>query len=185
MKKLVLIAVLVMGFSVAAIAQDQDLPAYEVFTGYSYFRFVPKGSSADLHGWNIATAFNKNEKVAVVMDFTGNYGKYNDRFNRHDNRAIKVHSFLFGPKITFPQGRYSPFIQGLVGVYHLNRGGGTTRETENDFGSAFSFGMDIKANDKISVRPFQAEYVMVRSKGIRQSDMRVSSGVVFKMGRKY
>jgi hypothetical protein len=183
MKKLVFIAVFVMGFSVAAIAED--LPAYELFTGYSYFRFAPAGSSADLHGWNVALIFNKNQNAAIVMDFTGNYGGFNDRFNKHDNRAIKAHSFLFGPKVTIPQGRYSPFIQGLVGVYHLNRGGGASRETENDFGCAFSFGMDIKANDRISVRPFQAEYVVVRSKGIRQSDMRVSSGVVFKMGRKY
>jgi hypothetical protein len=183
MKKLVFIAVCVMGFSVAAIAED--LPAYELFTGYSYFRFVPTGSSADLHGWNVALIFNKNEKAAVVMDFTGNYGKYNDRFNKINNRAIKAHSFLLGPKITLPQGRYSPFIQGLIGVYHLNRGGRQARETENDFGAAFSFGLDIKASDKISVRPLQAEYVVVRSKGIRQSDMRVSSGVVFRMGKKY
>ena len=119
------------------------------------------------------------------MDFTGNYGTFNDRFNKRNNRAVKANSFLFGPKIAIPEGRYSPFIQGLVGVYHINRGGRTSRETENDFGSAFSFGVDIKANDKISVRPFQAEYVMVRSKGIRQSDMRVSSGVVFKMGKKF
>jgi hypothetical protein len=183
MKKLVFIVVFVMGFSVAAIAED--LPAYELFTGYSYLRFVPAGSSADLHGWNLALTFNKNNNVAVVMDFTGNYGTFNDRFNKLTNRAIRAHSFLFGPKIAIPRGRYSPFIQGLVGVYHINRGGRDARETENDFGSAFSFGIDIKANDKISVRPFQAEYVMVRSKGIRQSDMRVSSGVVFKMGRKY
>jgi opacity protein-like surface antigen len=183
MKKLVFIAVFVMGFSVAAIAED--LPAYELFTGYSYFRFVPTGSSADLQGWNIALDFNKNPNVAVVADFTGNYGRFNDKFNRHDNRAVKVHSFLFGPKFTVPQGRYSPFIQTLVGVYHINRGGMTTRETENDFGCAFGFGLDIKASDKISVRPFEAEYVLVRSKGIRQSDMRVSSGVVFKIGNKY
>jgi hypothetical protein len=119
------------------------------------------------------------------MDFTGNYGKFNDRFNKRDNRAVKAHSFLFGPKITIPQGRYSPFIQGLVGVYHINRGGMAARETENDFGCAFSFGLDIKTNDRISVRPLQTEYVMIRSKGIRQSDMRVSSGVVFRMGKKY
>jgi hypothetical protein len=183
MKKLVLIAVFVMGFSVAAIAED--LPAYELFTGYSYFRFVPTGSSADLQGWNMAIAFNKNKNTAIVADVTGNYGRFNDRFNKHDNRAIKVHSFLFGPKVAIPKGRYSPFLQALIGVYHINRGGGVSRDTENDFGCAFSFGMDIKASDKISVRPLQAEYVLVRSKAIRQSDLRVSSGVIFNIGKKY
>jgi hypothetical protein len=183
MKKLVLIAVFVMGFSVAAIAQD--LPAYEIFTGYSYFRFVPTGSSNDLHGWNVALDFNKNKYAAIVADFTGNYGRYNDRYNQLTNRPIKAHSCLFGPKITVPQGRYSPFIQALVGVYHVNYGGRQSRRTENDFGAAFSFGVDISANKSISVRPFQAEYVALRAKAIIQSDIRVSSGVVFKMGTKY
>ena len=183
MKKLALIAVFVMGFSVTAIAED--FPAFELFTGYSYFRFVPEGSSNDLQGWNIAVSFNKNQYSALVADFTGNYGKYNDRFNELEDRQVKVHSFLFGPKFTLPEGRYVPFVQTLVGVYHINRGGVPRRNTENDFGCAFSFGLDIEAGEKMRVRPFQAEYVVVRSKGIFQSDIRVSSGVVFKVGTRY
>jgi hypothetical protein len=185
MKKLVFIAVFALGISVTAVAQDFDLPAYQLFTGYSYLRFVPEGSSNDLQGWNIALDFNKSKHYAIVADFTGNYGKYSDKLNQKENRNIKAHSFLFGPKVTIPQGRYSPFVQALFGVYHINRGGARTRETENDFGCAFSFGMDIQANKRIAVRPFQAEYVAVRSKGIIQDDIRVSSGVVFKMGMKY
>jgi opacity protein-like surface antigen len=183
MKKLVLIAVFVMGFSVTAIAQD--FPAFELFTGYSYLRFVPEGSSNDLHGWNIALTFNKSQYASFVADFTGNYGKYNDRFNKLEDRNVKAHSFLFGPKLTIPEGRYLPFIQALVGVYHINRGGVPRRNTENDFGAAFGFGLDIDAGEKMRVRPFQAEYVTIRSKGIFQSDIRVSSGVVFKLGKRY
>jgi hypothetical protein len=183
MKKLVIIAVFVMGCSVAAIAQD--LPAIELFTGYSYMRFVPAGSSNDLHGWNIALDFNKSKNYAIVADFTGNYGRFNDTINKINGRQIKAHSFLFGPKIMVPQGRYTPFIQALFGVYHLNRGGRLMRSTENDFGCAASFGIDIEANKAISVRPFQAEYVRIRSKAIMQTDIRVSTGVVFKIGTKY
>jgi hypothetical protein len=189
MKKLVCIAVFSLVFSVAAIAQD--VPASELFLGYSYFRFVPAGSSNDLHGWNIAMDFTKNKNLALVADFTGNYGKYDDSLyriagaDRSGIRNIKVHSFLFGPKVMIPQGRYTPFIQGLFGVYHINRGGRRTRQTENDFGCGLSFGLDIDATERFSVRPFQAQYVALRSQGMVQQDIRISTGLVVKMGKSY
>jgi hypothetical protein len=176
MKKLVLVAVFVMGFSVMTMAQD--LPAYEFFTGYSYLRWAPIGASGDLQGGEIAVAFNKNKHAAIVGDFTGNYGKIS-------GRNINVHSALFGPKVMMPYGRYTPFVQALFGVYHVNLGGMRKRDTENDFGYALGLGMDVEVNQFISVRPFQAEYVGVRSAGIIQSDMRVSAGAVFKLGKKF
>jgi hypothetical protein len=187
MKKLVFVAVFVMGFSALAIAQD--LPAYEIFAGYSYLRLAPVGSSADLQGGNLAIAFNKNKNVALVANFSGNYGKVKDPlFLRNGQPAIrnaKAHSVLFGPKIAFPQGRYSPFVQALFGVYHLNYGGFRSRDTENDFGFDAGFGMDIEVNKLVSVRPFQAEYVGIRSQGNLQTDFRISAGAVIKIGKKY
>jgi hypothetical protein len=187
MKKLVFVAVFVMGFSAMAIAQD--LPAYEIFTGYSYLRLAPTGSSGDLQGWNIAVAFNKNKNAALVANFSGNYGKVQDPLFLTNGKATirnaKVHSVLFGPKIAFPQGRFSPFVQALFGVYHVNYGGMKKRDTENDFGLDAGFGMDIEVSKQISVRPFQAEYVAIRSQGNLQSDYRLSAGAVFKIGKKY
>jgi hypothetical protein len=182
MKKLFFVAVFVMGFSAMAIAQD--LPAYEFFTGYSYLRWVPAGASGDLQGWDISVAFNKNQNAAIVADFTGNYGKIMDPLQKRE-RNIKVHSAMFGPKFVIPQGRFSPFVQALFGVYHVNVGGMKTRDTENDFGFAIGFGTDVEVNSLISVRPFQIEYVGVRSQGIIQDDLRISAGAVFKFGKKF
>jgi hypothetical protein len=187
MKKLVFVAVFVMGFSVMAIAQD--LPAYEIFTGYSFLRVAPAGSSGDLQGWNLAIAFNKSKNAALVANFSGNYGKVQDPLyltnGKPTIRNAKAHSVLFGPKITIPQGRYSPFVQALFGVYHINYGGMRSRDTENDFGLDAGFGLDIEVTKMINVRPIQAEYVAIRSQGRLQSDYRASAGVVFKIGKKY
>jgi hypothetical protein len=187
MKKLVFVAVFVMGFSAMAIAQD--LPAYEIFTGYSYLRWAPVGSSADLQGWNLAVAFNKNKNAALVASFSGNYGTAKDPLlltnGNPTARNIKAHSVLFGPKITIPQGRFSPFVQALFGVYHINTGGMRMRDTENDFGFDTGFGMDIEVNKLISVRPFQVQYVGIRSQGNLQTDFRASAGMVIRIGKKY
>ena len=56
MKKLVLVAVLLLGFSIVAVAQDY--PKVEVFGGYSYFRMdtttnfgAPSGDSRSQYEW--------------------------------------------------------------------------------------------------------------------------------------
>ena len=80
MKKLVLVAVLLLGFSIVAAAQDY--PKVEVFGGYSYFRMdtitnfgAPSGEAdLNMNGFDINVAINGNKWLGFVVDFSGAYG---------------------------------------------------------------------------------------------------------------
>ena len=65
MKKLLLVAVLLLGFSVMAVAQDT--PVVEIFGGYSYFRPDTQEDDFDLnmHGWNASVAINGNKYAGI------------------------------------------------------------------------------------------------------------------------
>jgi len=182
MKKLVLVAVLILGFSVMAMAQD--IPATEIFAGYSHFR-CDKDAACDLNGWDVAVAFNINKHVAPVVDIHGQYGKqYDPRFFMRD-RNFSAHSVMFGPKFMMPVGRFTPFGQFLVGVYHSNLGGMQTRKTENNPAIAIGGGVDVNVNSRLSVRAVQAEYYGIRYLGSVHNDLRISAGAIFKFGKRY
>ena len=76
MKKLVLVAMVLMGFSVMAVAQDP--PKVEVFGGYSFVRVdtttnfgAPSGNDLNMNGWDVNVAFNGNKWLGFVADFSG------------------------------------------------------------------------------------------------------------------
>ena len=81
MKKLVLVAVFLLGFSVMAMAQD--LPKVEVFGGYSLVLVDTsttlnqsgwEGMDLNLNGWNSSVVFNGNKYFGFVAEFGGSYG---------------------------------------------------------------------------------------------------------------
>lgn len=182
MKKLVLLAVLVMGFSAMAIAADEELPAVEIFGGYSLLNCDPgAGSTADClhHGWNASAHFVGNSYLGVVADIAGQYGSIG---------AVDAssHSFLFGPRVTIRKGKLAPFAQFLLGGIHSSYDGlsATRTVTSNDFAMAMGGGLDVKASDKLSIRPFQMEYFARKSGGDFMNNLRFSVGVVYSLGKR-
>jgi opacity protein-like surface antigen len=183
MKKLVLVAVLLFGFSVLAVAQD--VPVAEVFGGYSYVRVNPTPEqypdSFNLNGFSTSVAFNVNKIAGVVADFGGYYGSIPNT----SDAKIHIHSLMFGPRINVRKGKVTPYVQALFGYAHsavivndVNQG------KENDFAMAFGGGVDINVNKLISVRPVQIEYVGIKSGQDLLNNMRFSAGIVFKLGKR-
>ena len=123
MKKLVLVAALLLGFSVVALAQD--VPAVEVFGGYSYFRLNGTDPDGDfglnMNGWNASIAFNANKWAGFVADFGGVYAtdEEEDEGEIYGTK-VKIHSFMFGPRISMRRGKVTPFAQFLIGMAHVN-----------------------------------------------------------------
>jgi len=161
MKKLVLVAVFVIGFSIVAVAQEER-PAYQFFGGYSslqqqfvYFRAeqrtAPEGyfivkppdkkARTQLNGWNISLAINGKKWLAFITDFSGYYGKVGSPYlfevsylETKYPRPWKSHSLLFGPKLSITAGKFTPYIQTLFGDIHTNLGGhqmGATSTAQN------------------------------------------------------
>jgi opacity protein-like surface antigen len=183
MKKLLLVAVLLLGFSVMAIAQDT--PAVEVFGGYTYMHPDTKDKSIDfnMNGWNASVAFTGNKYLAFVADFGGAYGSDG---GSEDKTSVRFHTIMFGPKVSARVGKVTPFAQALFGYARLT--GKTFQEVqvlrENDFAYTIGGGIDINLNDKIAIRPGQIEYLGVKSQSDILNNLRYSAGIVFKLGKR-
>lgn len=179
MKKLVLIAVFLLGFSLVSMAQNN--PTAEIYLGYAYSRCDTQGAdeSCNLNGWNGSVSLNPNNKVGVVVDFGGYYGKVGDDIDAN------IHSLMVGPKVTFRQERVTPFVQALIGYAHPNlKAGPTVLAKENDFAMAFGGGLDINITDLFAVRPVQMDYFVVKSGSDMLDNFRYSGGIVFKLGNR-
>jgi len=177
MKKVVLFAVFLLGL--AAVAAAQDVPKAELFGGYSYLRCDAEGNSdCNLNGWNASIAINANKYLGIVGDFTGVYGTVDDSVN------VKLHTFLFGPKIAFRGGRLTPFAQALFGSAHLRISDESNwSDRDNHFAMTLGGGLDINAGEYVAIRLFQMEYLLMRIDRDNRSNFKLSAGIVFKLGK--
>jgi opacity protein-like surface antigen len=180
MKKFLLVALLMLSFSMIAVAQG--VPLAEIYGGYSYLRcgVDVKDFECKLHGWDASLAINGNKWLGLVVDFGGNYGTV------EDTTEIHAHSFLLGPKVSIRKGRVAPFLQGMIGFANVRIGEGSSKSQTNDFAMAFGGGLDISVNDKVAIRPFQLEYFGIKEPltGEITDNIRVSAGVVVKLGKR-
>jgi len=191
MKKLGLVVILLVGFSAMAVAAD--VPAVEVFGGYSFLRCetLNSGATCNLNGWSAGAAFNMSENWSGVVDVSGHYGYVDDFSPSFTWFDLKEHTFLFGPRYTIRAGKLAPFVQALFGINHVNPEPDYSATTQNNFAMAFGGGVDFAINDRISLRPAQLDYFATRNASLNASassnfskNLRYSAGIVFKFGKR-
>jgi hypothetical protein len=133
-----------------------------VFLGYSYNRANFSGGGINLNGWNGALEGKIAPFFGVVVDISGQYGS-----------GVSQHNVLFGPRVSVPVGRVTPFAHVLFGVSHVSGGG----DSDTSFGDTIGGGIDYKLIKVIGWR-FQGDLLQTRFFGGTQNDFRFSTGVV-------
>jgi opacity protein-like surface antigen len=174
MKKLIMAAALVLAFAFQASAQD-TAPKVELSGGYSY---VHNGKfSLDFHGGSGSLAYNFNNWLGAVADI-GGY-----KLSGTPGASLNIVSYTFGPRISFRHDRFTPFAQILLGGARasasVNGGGGGS---ENTFSMLAGGGLDIKLSQHFGVRLPQIEYFMTRFGSQTQNNVRISAGIVIRLG---
>jgi opacity protein-like surface antigen len=160
-------------------AAAQETPKAELFGGYSY-------AGGNFHGWNASITGNVNKWFGVVADFSGHYGGSGDEDGFSERQ--RVHSYLFGPRVSARRKRLMPFAYALFGASNL-------RTELTGFGQRFIFsdtgfslvaggGLDIKVNDRVAVRAFQLDYLRARFFGETENRGRLAFGIVLRFGKK-
>jgi len=141
-------------------AQDQA----ELFGGFSYLRFnSPPG--VNQNGWQLGGQYKFRDWVGGVADFAGNYGS-----------GASTYTYLFGPQISMPSSRVSPFGHLLLGGAHFGAG----RIGESSFSMALGGGIDVHITDQVFWRAAQLDYLLTEFGGASQNNFRFSTGVVFR-----
>jgi len=164
-----IVAVLCM-FGTLAAAQDQPVPKWELFGGYSVF-----DPGANVHGqlpgallplssrleWNprgagASLTYDFNNWFGLTLDTSTDWGSgENGIAKRIDDAAFS--NLSFGPKITFRHHRFSPFLEVLVGDHRLMP---DAFHDVDKLGVMFGGGLDINLSRHVALRLLRADYVI-------------------------
>jgi hypothetical protein len=176
----------------ASLASAQ-VPGGNVFFGYSYYSEdlssigqVDAGGwgRANTNGWEASVEGKVIPFLGFVADFDSHYGSQNLTILCPAGAPcpavtanITEHNFLFGPRVSFPAGRFRPFVEGLFGGAHMNISEGVG--SDYSFATALGGGLDYKIIKPLAWR-FQGDYVQTRLFGATQNNVRLSTGIVFR-----
>lgn len=150
----------------------------DIFAGYSYLHFDSASMGLphkiSLNGWAATgTVYVYKPWLGVVADFSGNYGK-------NYGLAFNAYNFLAGPELAYRRHRNTIFIRGLVGVARNN----VSAATDSGFEYGGGGGLDIGLRRHLAVRALQADYLKTHTFGVDQTNIRLSTGLVFRWGSK-
>ncbi len=146
----------------------------DLFGGYQYTRIGGPGG-VNANGWNAALTGNVNRWFGVTADFSGTYKGVG-------GISANAYTYTFGPTVTLRNERVSPFAHALFGGFRASAGLGGSSTSTNGFAMLMGGGIDVKATPRVSIRVFQADWIMWRTQGITEKkNARISAGLVFRM----
>lgn len=171
----------------------------EVFAGYTYVRpdFSLVNSNGGANGWSAAVNFKVRPWIGLVADLSGLYPRYTfPELNAATSVSASgsAYSYLFGPQLSWPRGRVSPFAHFLVGESHVSnenlgsQGSMQNFQSNNALSFAAGGGVDYWLKPRFAIRG-QADWFYTRFTigGVpgtnfsqNRSVARISTGVVFK-----
>lgn len=161
----------------------QDTPRAEFFGGYSFLHtFDQPNSVENLQGWNGALQINFNQRFSLVADFSGHYGDVLLGPAPQIPLETDVHTYLFGPRVSWRSERTTAFAHVLVGGSRYASDFAGFDLDSNVFAAAFGGGLDIGLSQRVAVRALQADYLLHRVNGVNLNNVRISAGVVFRFG---
>jgi hypothetical protein len=135
----------------------------DVFFGYSYNHAdFNSAGSLNLNGWEGSLTGKVAPWVGIVADISGQYGS-----------GSSLHNVIFGPRVSFSVGKWTPFVHALIGASHLSGGGAS----DTSFSDALGGGLDYRLIPLVGWR-FQLDALQTRFFSARQNDVRFSSGIV-------
>jgi len=196
MRKLIIVTFLIACSACLSLAQTpEDYPKNEFFAGYSYHNADINSLTIDPHrtsqnGVNLAYTRSLTRNIR----FTGDVSAHFKRFSQQTGGGVfeskrDQYYFLGGVQYTtHHKNPVTPFVHALFGAslfrgFTSNRtppGNIFTFDDATSFAMALGGGLDVRANDRISIRIVQADYTPTFFGPGRQDNIRLSFGIVFK-----
>jgi len=192
MKKLLLLALLmVLSLPLMASAQE-GAPRVEIFGGYALLRIsspepaLPGLESATGHGFSLSASGNITKSFGVVGEFS-RYSKSDalGKIAPGSNVDANVQTYLFGPRFTVRTGKAEPYFHFLIGSAR----GSVETSGDSQSGYAFAYvlggGLDVKVHHNFAIRLGQLDFLQARVHDIGGVNcLRYSVGVVIRLGNR-
>jgi hypothetical protein len=167
---------------VAGIAQAQIPTSGNIFVGYSFSRADsgPGGPpTTNLNGWEASLEGKFLPWIGIVADFGGGYGdgalQIPCAFGCSNSTNLRRYTYLFGPRVSIPIRRFTPFAHALFGAAHINDGG----LTDTSFATAIGGGLDYKLIKGVAWR-VQGDDLHTNLFGTGENHFRFSTGIDFR-----
>lgn len=186
MRKIVVIGLVI--FSVVGLAAAQIPTSGNVFFGYSYYNSQLEVNRASLNGWEGSLEGKIFPHVGIVADFSGHYGSQGFPIcpvvpvglggGGCSSVSASTHELnvMFGPRVSVPVGKWTPFGEVLVGVAHISSNG---FGNDNSLASAYGGGLDYRIIRPVAWR-FQLDYMHTHLYSVGENNFRFSTGIVLR-----
>jgi hypothetical protein len=190
MRKLVHFALTALFLS--SIASAQNLPAIDVFGGYSYLSFdLPSNPSTGtssqrlaLNGWEVSASVGLFHHLAAEADFSGH------QQGNCEGTTVNCSNFsyMFGPRFTIGDraGRITGFVHGLAGRDRFDSPISAISVTDTSVAAAAGAGLDYWLFRHVGVQLGPVDYIYTNHLNVygvsSQSNYRASGGIVFRFG---
>jgi outer membrane immunogenic protein len=183
-----------MGWMSAAAQRVETAPPYapvEISFNYSYARSNAAPGQCgcfNMNGGSSEVAFHAFRALSVVADLTGERAA---TIGATAGGGLSLVAFTVGPRFShrFTGGKFTPFVQGLVGSAHGFDGlfpgsSGSLSGAANARAVLAGGGLDLTINQHIAIRAIQADYLRTQlpnGEGDEQNLLRVSAGIVLRV----
>ncbi len=165
----------------ASAQSASKLPEVDIFGGYSYLRFDAKplgfADSLNLNGANVSASMpDFYQGLGAAIDISGHITGQMEEFN-----------FMIGPQYTFEWKGMRLYGHGLYGrARDRLRLPGTTVVEPSSLSRAIAFGggVDVPFKGRFSLRAIQADYLITDEFGSSQHNVRLSTGLIYRFGKK-
>lgn len=192
---------LFLSFAFFALAANAQIPGGSVSLGYSYLTSGslssgPLSTSRNLsnfNGLNVSGEIKMFPWISGVAEYGVNFGT--ERVTQPCEVIIpcpgpfsgdtRLHTFLFGPRLSVSVGRFRPFAHVLVGGAHLSEtvsipvSGVSFSSPGTTFATAFGGGLDYKLIKGIAWR-LQADDLRTSFSNSSQHNLRFTTGIVLR-----
>jgi hypothetical protein len=189
MRKSILL-ILSVGLAVGAQAQ---LPSGNIFFGYTNSggdvfansSGLQGSHGANFNGWELSGEGKFLPWIGLVADLSAHYGSHDVVVCATSpappcasvNTDSKRVSFMVGPRVSVPVGRFTPFAQAMVGLSHQSDHGGGISNSDTSLITAIGGGIDYKLIPAVAWR-LQGDELHTRLFGSAQDHFRFSTGIV-------
>jgi hypothetical protein len=169
----------------AVMAQAQIPTSGNIFVGYSYSQTNSFGSTVSLNGWEGSLEGKFLPWIGIVADFGAGYGTDNvfppiacsgfSCTGGFTSTSVRRNTYLFGPRVSVPIKRFTPFAHALFGAAHENNRG----ITDTSFATAIGGGLDYRLIHGLAWR-LQGDEIHTNLFDVGENHFRFSTGIDFR-----
>jgi hypothetical protein len=183
-----------MGWISAGAQRVETAPRYaplEISFNYSYARSNAAPGQCgcfNMNGGSSEVAFHAFRALSVVADLTGERAA---SIGATAGDGLSLVAITVGPRFSyrFAGGKFTPFVQGLVGAVHGFDGlfpgsSGSLSGAASARAVVAGGGLDLTINRHIAIRAIQADYLRTQlpnGQGNQQNLLRTGAGIVLRV----